>query len=131
MTKFDSSEFMQSIHLGGADDDGGPAQQQHPPPPLVTAQQQQLPGSGPRQEEVVSPGDSLSDAELDEAGLEGEGADDDDDDDFVRIEPEMHQGHVEVRVIKEGWLQKQCFRVVDGRPSIWRHFALWKKVGVP
>lgn len=55
------------------------------------------------------------------------GSREDEEDDFVRVEPEMHRGHVEVRVLKEGWLQKQCLRVVDGRPSMWRHFAFWKQ----
>jgi len=64
--------------------------------------------------------------EEEEGEGEEEGKEEDDDDDFVRIEPDMHRGHVEVRVLKEGWLQKQSFRVVDGRPTIWRHFAFWK-----
>ena len=121
---FDSSEFMQSIHLGDVVPPPPPAQ--HHPPPLTSSPYQEAGGDG--QGELVSPGDTLSDIELDEGEYLAATAADDDDDDFVRIEPEMHQGHVEVQVIKEGWLQKQCFRVVDGRPSIWRHFALWKKV---
>ena len=63
-----------------------------------------------------------------EGGLLTNDDEDDEDDGFVRIEPEMHRGHVEVKVMREGWLKRQCLRVVNGQPSIWRHFAMWKKV---
>lgn len=49
-------------------------------------------------------------------------------DEYVKVDSSMHQGHVNVRVIKQGWLKKQVFRVIDGRPNWRRHFVRWKQV---
>jgi hypothetical protein len=51
-----------------------------------------------------------------------------DEEDYVRVEHEMHQGHVNVTVKKAGWLSKQSFYVVDGRYTWKRHFERWTKV---
>jgi hypothetical protein len=49
-------------------------------------------------------------------------------DDYVQIDSSMHHGHVDMKVVKQGWMRKQVFHVVDGRPDWRRHFARWKQV---
>jgi len=46
-------------------------------------------------------------------------------DSYVQVEKED-----EAPVVKEGWLQKQSFHLIDGRPDWKRHFVRWKKVGL-